>query len=171
MAVVSQTLVGMSEIKICKGSGVLTCLGLGSCIGVIAYDPVSEVAGMVHVMLPESFKDKVVDKPGKFANTGIPQMIRMIEAEGAEKRRLKFSYAGGAQVFKYGAETTRTLDVGTRNGAAVKDELGKISARILGSDIGGTCGRTVTFDLTTGEVKVRTVSGGEKVLCNLKGAA
>lgn len=169
MAILSQTMVGMAEIKVLKSQGVLTCLGLGSCIGLIGFDRENGVAGMVHIMLPEAFKDKRNDKPGKFADTGIPALLKEIEKNGGNSQRLIMAYAGGAQVFKYGAETNRTLDVGLRNAEAVNKILMANRSRILAKDTGGTNGRTIMFDLETGNVNVRTVQGGEKTLCNLKG--
>lgn len=163
-----QVLVGMAEIKVIKGSGQLTCLGLGSCIGLLAFDADSGVCGMAHIMLPEAFKDKPVDKPGKFADTGLPALLAEIEKAGGSTRRLTWVFAGGAQVFKYGAGTASKLDVGARNGEAVVAHLKKFGARVLAQDIGGTSGRTMIANLETGEVRVRTVQGGEKILCQLK---
>jgi len=163
-----QVLVGMAEIKVIKGTGQLTCLGLGSCIGLLAYDAESGVCGMAHIMLPEAFKDKTVDKPGKFADTGVPALLAEIEKAGGNIRRLTWVFTGGAQVFKYGAGTASKLDVGARNGEAVNAHLKKLGARILAQDIGGTSGRTMVANIETGEVRVRTVQGGEKTLCQLK---
>lgn len=168
MPISTQVLVGMAEIKVLSAPGTMVCLGLGSCIGLVAYDRSANVCGMVHIMLPEAFKDKPVDKPGKFADTGIPALLDEMEKRGANRRRLIVAYGGGAQVFQYGAGT-KTLDVGSRNASAVQSILPTIGARLLATDVGGTSGRTITVDVETGEVRVRTVQGGEKVLCNLKG--
>ena len=47
--------VGLAELQVSNNPGqILTCLGLGSCIGVAAYDPQAKVSGMVHVVLPSS---------------------------------------------------------------------------------------------------------------------
>ncbi len=48
--------VGMADLNICKAPDVITTLGLGSCIGLVFYDPVTKVGGMVHYMLPDSTK-------------------------------------------------------------------------------------------------------------------
>ena len=48
--------VGMADLNVCKAPDVITTLGLGSCIGLVFYDPVSKVGGMVHYMLPDSTK-------------------------------------------------------------------------------------------------------------------
>jgi len=164
----TQLLVGMADIQAMKGSGHFTCLGLGSCIGFCALDPVSNVAGMVHVMLPERFPDKPVDKLGKFADTGIPALIEALEKLGASKSRLICAMAGGAQVFKFGANVASKLDIGARNGIAVEEQAKKLGLKVVAKDIGGSAGRTMTLDGATGEVKVRTVSQQEKILCKLR---
>lgn len=166
--VASNVVVGMAEIHVVKSPGVLTCLGLGSCIGLVAFDPVTEVAGMIHLMLPASFKDKPVDKLGKFADTGLPELLRLLEAAGAPKSRLVVAYAGGAQVFKFGDQGAGRLDVGARNVEAVEEAVKTLGLKPIFKDVGGANGRTVMVDLATGNVKIRTVSTGEKLVCNLR---
>lgn len=36
--------VGMADLNVCKAPDVITTLGLGSCIGLVLYDPVTKVA-------------------------------------------------------------------------------------------------------------------------------
>ena len=168
MALAQTLLVGMAEIQVVKGDGRLTCLGLGSCIALAALDPVANVAGIVHVMLPEAFIDRTVEKPGKFADTGIPELITQMEELGAERERIVFSMVGGAQVFKFGAGTSPRLDIGARNAVAVEAHLEKLGFKCVAKDVGGNLGRTVTLTAETGEVMVKTVSQGERKLCNLR---
>lgn len=165
--VVSPTLVGMAEIQILRGSGQLSCLGLGSCIGLSMLDPEAKVGGMVHIMLPEAYPGKPVEKPGKFADTGVIQLIRMMERAGANRNKLVVAYAGGAQVFSFGNGESR-LDIGARNAAAVLVQLQALGMKSRAHDVGGNLGRTVTFSLETGQIRVRTVSQGEKLLCSLR---
>jgi chemotaxis protein CheD len=157
----------MAEIQVLRTSGQLACLGLGSCIGLCMLDPEAKVAGMVHIMLPEAYAGKPVEKPGKFADTGVVQLIRMMERAGAIRNRLLVAYAGGAQVFSFGNGESR-LDIGARNAAAVQVQLQGQGMRARAYDVGGNLGRTVTFSLETGQIRVRTVSQGEKLLCSLK---
>jgi len=163
-------LVGMADIHVSKGPAHYTCLGLGSCIGLAFYDPDSDVSGMIHIMLPESFKDREVDKIGKFADTGIPAMLEQMKALGANTRRLRCAYAGGAQVFKFGDATANKLDVGARNAEAVAKILLSMRIPVKASDVGGGSGRTVVFTTDSGSITVRTVTTGEQPLCNLKAA-
>ena len=50
--------VGMADLKVAKAPNILTTLGLGSCIGLTLFDPVVQVGGLVHYMLPDSTKLK-----------------------------------------------------------------------------------------------------------------
>ena len=50
--------IGMAELDICLPPDAITTLGLGSCVGVVLYDPTKKICGMVHVMLPDSTKIK-----------------------------------------------------------------------------------------------------------------
>lgn len=162
-------LAGMSDICVSKGPTQFTCLGLGSCVGVAAYDPSSGVSGMVHIMLPASFPDKPVDRPGKFADTALPALVAEMVAHGADATRIQAAICGGAQVFKFGQEVNSLLQIGERIAQATKAQLANLGIRLIGEDVGGNLGRTVTFATESGEVRVRTVSQGEKLLCNLRG--
>lgn len=168
MSTGTQLLVGMAEIKVAKGPATFTCLGLGSCIGLVAFDEQADVWGMVHIMLPEAFKDKPVDKIGKFANTGIPAMIAEMEKLGASPSRMVMALTGGAQVFKFGSAASSRLDVGARNAEATLEILRGMRAKISAQDTGGSSGRTMIVKSDTGVVTVRTVHGGETELCCLR---
>jgi len=168
--VATQLPVGMAEIQVAKEGPLFVCLGLGSCIGLAAYDPVAKVAGMVHVMLPAAFADKAVDKPGKFADTGVPHLIEQMARLGASRSRILVAMAGGAQVFNFGSDSAGKLDIGRRNADAVEAQVQALGLRCLGKDVGGNQGRTMTFDSGSGLVKVRTVTSMERALCNLNGS-
>jgi chemotaxis protein CheD len=168
MATAAAVLVPMSEIHVLRGGGQLTCMGLGSCVAVCALDPVANVGGMVHVMLPGMPADKELMKPGKYANTGLAELISRLEELGALRERLICAIAGGAQILQFGGATSTQLNVGERNAAAVGEQIDKQGLRCVAHDLGGNLGRTVSMTIETGEVRVRTVSGGEHVLCNLR---
>ncbi len=168
MVVATTILVGMAETKTAKGPATFACLGLGSCIGIAILDPIAKVAGMVHVMLPEAFADRPIEKPGKFADTGVPHLISELEKLGAMKSRMKIAISGGAQVFKFGDGTASRMDIGNRNSTAVLAQLKSLGLHVVAQDIGGHNGRTMTFDSSTGEIRVKTVAQGEAQLCILR---
>lgn len=167
MTALGQIPVGMADIQVVKGEGSLVCFGLGSCIGLAAYCRRSKVGGMVHIMLPEAFKDRPVDKPGKFADTGIPALMAALKRAGAGDR-LTWAYSGGAQVFQLGS-ASKNLDVGRRNIEAVEGILKKMGAHVAAKDVGGGSGRTMVYVVETGVITVKTVAKGQLELCNIKG--
>lgn len=160
--------VGMADIHVAKEGGIFTCLGLGSCIGLVLFDPRANVGGMAHIMLPEAVPGKPVTQPGKYADTCLPALVEALTALGAEQRRLVAAYAGGAQVFKFGSTAGSTLDIGSRNADAVMTYLLRFRIPTVKFDVGGSNGRTVTYDLATGIMQVKTISQGEKLLCNIR---
>ena len=166
----NRLMVGMAEIKIATGPADLYCLGLGSCVGLVAYDSTAKVAGLAHIMLPARFPDRPIDKLGKFADTGVPEIIRMMEEEGAIRRRIVVAYAGGASVFSFGSNLPDRIDVGARNSEAVEAAIKELGLRCLGSDVGGSNGRSLTLCAESGEVWVRTVRAGEALLCTMTAA-
>ena len=78
--------VGMADLKVCKCPDALTTLGLGSCVGVALYDPVTKVSGLLHCMLPDSTQIRNNSNVAKFADTGIDELIRQMENLGASKK-------------------------------------------------------------------------------------
>lgn len=164
----SQISVGLAEIKIAKDEGNLIAFGLGSCIGLLAYCRRTHIAGMVHIMLPEAFKDREVDKPGKFADTGVPELIKEMKAAGAGSN-LVYVYAGGAQVFQFGGNSTG-LEIGAKNIIAVEKQMKLLLARPVAIEVGGSVGRTFSCDVSTGDVMIKTVQGGTSKLTNVRAA-
>jgi chemotaxis protein CheD len=131
----------------------LVAVGLGSCIGVIMSDPYAHVAGLAHVMLPESTGD--VAKPGKFADTAVPELLERVLALGAGRGHLRIGMTGGAAMFGSGGQ----LDIGARNAAAVRTALSGVGVRCHAAETGGTQGRTVRVHVGTGRTTVRIAGG------------
>lgn len=157
-------MVGMAEVKVSvQPDDVFIALGLGSCIGICAYDAHAKVAGMAHIVLPQGNDDS--QPPGKFANTAIPELIRMMIEAGAAESRIRIALTGGAQLFSTNAAVSR-MDVGARNAEAVKHELSKRTCSVIAADIGGSVGRTVHL-FGDGRIRVKTIGQGERELATL----
>jgi chemotaxis protein CheD len=115
----------------------LVALGLGSCIGLAIVDRTAGVAGLAHIVLPES--NARTDQVGKFANTAVPELISRMRQAGAAECRFETALVGGAQMF----EMSGGLDIGARNEAAVRAALAKARVRVEASRTGGNAGRTL----------------------------
>lgn len=162
----TQVLVKLADVQVLEGAAVLSCVGLGSCVGVAVYDPIAKVNGMAHVMLPESISDQP-ERPGKYANTAISYLVETMERLGAQRSRMVAAVGGGAQVC-FGPTVPTMLALGSRNVQAIHESLKFHKVKCVGEDVGGSVGRTLTFDSATGRVMVRTATTPDRLLCTLK---
>jgi len=158
--------VGMADLVVSKHPATLVTLGLGSCIGLVIYDQTSRVAGMVHIMLPDSRDAKNLPKPGKFADTAVPLLLEELAKLGAgNKAQLRAKMAGGAQMFAMpGKADNAIFAVGNRNVEATTKLLAATGIKVVASDTGGSKGRTVEFSTETLKLIVKTLGSGVKEL-------
>ena len=155
--------VGMADLNICKSPDMITTLGLGSCVGITLYDPVTKIGGLAHVMLPDSTSIRNNANIAKFADTGIDELIRRVVEAGASKSRLVAKIAGGAKMF----EVSGTSDmgrIGDRNAEAARKKLAEHGIRILVDETGLNFGRTIELYCETGEFHIKAVGKPVKIL-------
>lgn len=156
--------VGMADLKVCKSPDGVTTLGLGSCVGIAIRDPVLKVGGLAHIMLPDSTAIKGGESnPHKFADLGIAELVKQLEAMGAKRSRMTAKLAGGAMMFAF-QNKSDLVRVGDRNVEAAKKTLQKLQIPVLAEDTGETYGRTVIFYPETGDYVIRAVGKPEKVI-------
>lgn len=123
--------VGIAQMDVVKIPNTIRTSGLGSCVGVVLYDETKKIAGLVHIMLPESSLGRTETiNVAKFADSGIQALIAMLKLEGVQPFRLKAKIAGGAQMFKFTSDKD-TMRIGPRNVEAVKRELKKMAFLLL----------------------------------------
>lgn len=148
--------IGMADLNACKFPGALTTLGLGSCVGIALYDPISKVGGMAHIMLPDSTKIRKNENQAKFADTGIDALIELMISLGAKKNNLVAKIAGGAQMFAF-TSNNDMLRIGDRNVEATKAKLAALGIKVLSEDTGLNYGRTIEFYTETGDLLIKSV--------------
>lgn len=148
--------VGMADANVCKIPDVITTLGLGSCVGIVLYDPIKKISGLVHVMLPDSTKIINNSNKYKFADTGIDTLIKDMEGIGAIKKNLVAKIAGGAQMFSF-VNNLEMMRIGDRNVEATKYKLSELGIPLLAEDTGANYGRTIIFDPATGLLHIKSV--------------
>lgn len=154
--------VGMADLKTAKYPDILLTAGLGSCIGICIHDPLLKVGGMAHIMLP-SANGNSGGNPAKYADTAMELLLKEIYGLGASASRLKAKIAGGAQMFSFPGKPP-VLKIGDRNAEAVEAELKRYRIPLISSDVGGSFGRTIHFDVGSGDLRIRTINHGEKVI-------
>jgi len=148
--------VGMADLNICRAPDAITTLGLGSCVGAVIFDPTRKIAGLAHVMLPDSTAVQNRSNIAKFADTGLDALYHKLLMAGVSRTGLKAKIAGGAQMFAF-TSNNEMLRIGDRNVEAVKRKLAQLGIPILAEDTGKSFGRTIEFYPETGGLLVRAV--------------
>ncbi len=155
----STNIIGIGEFGASKTPGdVVKTLALGSCVAVILLYPPNRTVGMVHVALPEANinLEKAAERPGYFADTGVPALFRTMVQLGCKPngRDYIIKLAGGAKVM----DPNSTFNIGKRNVLAIKKILWQRRMGAVKEEVGGSISRTVAVHVDTGKV-VLTSSG------------
>ena len=145
--------VGIGEALVDVAGSTLVAYGLGSCVGLAAWDPVTRIGGLAHFMLPSGARD---GDPAKYVDTGLPWFLAALSDAGASPSRMHLKAAGGAAMF---GGMRGSLEIGRRNIVALETALAAAGFQLTAQDLGGAVGRTIVIDLTSGRFSVRTVHG------------
>lgn len=146
--------VGVADMKVSKSPGdTVATYSLGSCIGVVIYDPAVNVGGILHYMLPEASLDpeKARKNPCMFADTGVPLLFREAYNLGAAKNRLVVKVAGGAQIL----DDNGFFNIGKRNLLVLRKIFWKNNVIVAAESVGGSLNRTVRLKVGSGEVLLK----------------
>jgi len=143
---------------------VLKTFSLGSCVAVTFWDPRRRIAGMAHIVLPDSSqaKDKADERPGFFADTGIEAVLRRMADLGCHPRGrgVVIKAAGGARML----ELAKSFDIGKHNVLAVRKVLWSLGLGLLAEDTGGSESRTVEIDVAAGTTRITAPDRRERIL-------
>ncbi len=155
--------VGMADLKITKSPSVLTTLGLGSCVGIALYDLDIKLAGLAHIMLPDSTQIKNNANKAKFADTALEILLQELKKAGAQKSNIVAKIAGGAQMFSMDSQSD-IMKIGTRNVLATKKLLEQYKIPLKAEDTGGNYGRTIEIYPDSGKLLVKAIGKGVREL-------
>lgn len=156
-------MVGMADLNVGRAPDILTTVGLGSCIGLTLYDPITKVGGLVHYMLPDSKAVSNNSNIAKFADTGVQELLKRVTMAGANRGRLVAKIAGGAKMFAVTQESN-IGSVGERNSFAAKQLLHQLNIRLIAEDTGLNFGRTVELHCDTGDFYIKAVKKPVKII-------
>jgi len=153
--------VGVGDMKVSNEPGVvLVTYSLSSCIGLAIHDPVAQVGGMLHYMLPESSLDgrKAKKNPYMFGDTGIPALFREAYKLGAKKNRLRVIVVGGAQIL----DQKGLFNIGKRNYTVLRKLFWKNNVMTDFEEVGGNVNRTLRLEIKTGQAWLKISGIGVK---------
>ena len=145
--------VGIADMKLLQGQGTLITYALGSCIGLCFHDPKLRLGALLHIMLPLNMETGRTH-PLKYADTGIKETLRQLEAKGASRSRITVKIAGGAKMFEVSGSGLG--NIGQRNVESVHTVLKRENLRLVGEYTGGTVARTLLFDVVSGQACIRS---------------
>ena len=151
--------VGIADLNLVLDPGTIMTIGLGSCIGIALYDKSLKIAGLAHIMLPDSTQFKSASNPMKFADLAIPMLIEKMEKQGCKRSNLVAKIAGGASMFNF-SDKSIISDIGKRNSDSVKKTLKDNGIPIIAEEIGGNKGRTMILNANDGSVTLKVVGQG-----------
>jgi len=108
-------------------------------------------------MLPLSkiSPEKAAIKPGMFADTGIPLLLKSLFTMGATKDNLVLKVAGGSHLM----DQNKVFNIGERNYLILRKLLWKNNMLIKSEDVGGNLSRTLRMELATGFTTVKSSQG------------
>lgn len=161
----SQLILGIGDFGASKTPGTaVKTYALGSCVAAVFLCPVTRTVGMVHIALPDSSINpaKVKERPGYFADTGIPLLLQAMARLGCAPngRGMHVKLVGGASIM----DPNETFSIGKRNILAVRKILWSLGLGAVAEEVGGSISRTVCAAVSTGEIIISTPGRPDKKL-------
>jgi chemotaxis protein CheD len=153
--------IGIADMNIARGQGILATYALGSCIGVCFYDKGVKMGALLHIMLPLNM-EAGRKNPLKYADTGIRETLKQMELRGASRARMTAKIAGGARMFEVSGGSLG--NIGQRNIESVRMNLKREGIQLIREDVGGTLARTLFFDVSNGMGTVRCYGRADMTL-------
>jgi chemotaxis protein CheD len=154
--------VKVADYAVAKGDAVLATIGLGSCVAIAIHDPIQQVGGLAHVLLPSEGLSRDASNRAKFPSTAVPLLVeemRKLDARGPYVAKI----VGGSSMF--GALLPAGgINMGERNAVASRQALDLAGIRLAAQDVGGDYGRSVYFHVTDGRILVRSLKTGARAL-------
>lgn len=154
--------VGIGNIAVSNNpSHILSTYALGSCVGVVCFDSVRNVGGLIHIMLPDSRNSGSAgarDQPCKYGDLAMPYMVNQIQRLGANPRHTQFFLAGGARV----TDIQVGIAIGLRNAEICREFLKRNRLCLKSEACGGNQNRTLHLHLSTGTLEISSPSGKQR---------
>jgi len=127
---------------------------VGSCVAVCLFDPVNEIGGMNHILLPGRADLKYFDAPARYGINAMELLINKIMRLGGDRHRIVAKVFGGAHLFPSISEEN---GVGRKITEFVLEFLEKESIRLVSYDINGHSSRKIYFYTDTGDVYLKRI--------------
>ena len=155
--------VKVADYAVARGEGIISTIGLGSCVAILLYDPRVRVGGLAHTLLPDESMARDRSNPAKFAASAVTLLIVEMTRLGADAKRIRAKLVGGSSMFA-SLLPSGGINIGERNVTAARQALSRHGVAIVAEDVGSDHGRSVHFHLDDGRVEVRSLKKGNRVI-------
>jgi chemotaxis protein CheD len=155
-----QVYVHPGESHLVTGPAVMRTL-LGSCVAILFRVPRLGIAAFCHPMLPAypasgpATRSIVLGR--RYVDFAIRDLAQQFDSLGVRRREIEVKLFGGGDVLVVTTPEARPT-VGKLNYEAAIRVLHDEGFDVAASSLGGTCGLTIQFDTTTGEVLLKRLS-------------
>jgi chemotaxis protein CheD len=143
----------IGDVKTFDSPVVLTCFGLGSCIGLFVQDRTTGLSGGAHILLPTGVRDN--EENGYVAKHAVDKLLIQFQHRGSGLATLRAKITGGANVLN------TSINIGAQNIKSLMKELIQRNIYIAASDVGGVESRTARFESQSGKLYVKTLSNSK----------
>jgi chemotaxis protein CheD len=140
-----------------KPSSVMTVLG--SCLSVTMFHRQARAGAICHGLLPKCRERAVCGRPcaeqAKYVECAILMMVKLFDENKLKRSEIEVKVFGGADMFSMRLGGKNSISVGRQNIEIARQSLEKAGMRVIALDVGGTTGRKLFFNTTTGEVLMK----------------
>ncbi len=148
------------ELHVGKSAEVLATSGIGSCIVICLWDSDTRIGGMVHAPFASNSDTSfnAFRSPGLSPDTAVPHILNKMGRLGSRRATIVAKLIGAGNMFANMDEGPMFELVQTilRSAEHILDHEG---LPVVSSSLGGSLGRSASFDLVSGVVKVTFTDG------------
>lgn len=114
---------------------------------------------MCHYLLPARHEGKTQALDGRYGEEAMVLLERAMRTAGTPPREYQAKIFGGGRMFSGRQGNKNVLDIGTRNVEAARRLLHQHGLTAVGEHLAGIGHRSIVFDIASGDVWVRHMSG------------
>ncbi len=153
------TYVNTGEVRSGGSDLILSSGAIGSCVVITAFDPLNNVGGMAHVMLPGTATSKYQLNACRNASNAIDELLNQLCLLNVEENNIEFCMIGGANVLK-----RKNDNIGEKNIESIDELLNNKGLKVCSREVGGFERRTTLFDIEKGCIYFTVGDSKQKIL-------
>ncbi|MCU0616713.1 MAG: chemotaxis protein CheD [Gemmatimonadaceae bacterium] len=148
--------VPIAAAAMAQSPATLVTVGLGSCVAIAIHAPEAQAGALAHILLPAASPADEAVHPARFARSAVPHLLSLFARSGVTGP-FEARLVGGASMFEEMLPAS-TIALGVRNVAAARAACDEAGIPIVAEATGGRFGRSVWFDVTDGQILIRSVA-------------